>query len=105
MLEELREMVLEIVGEIPYGNVVSYKQLATLAGYPKHARLIGKIMSTAPYGYPCHRVLHSDGSLVGFWPEQIDLLKEEGVTFLPNGKVNMKKHQWREGNGSQKSEK
>ena len=57
MLEELREMVLEIVGEIPYGNVVSYKQLATLAGYPKHARLIGKIMSTAPYGYPCHRVL------------------------------------------------
>lgn len=90
-------LVLEIVKEIPSGKVVSYKQLAQLAGYPKNARLVGRMMREASlFGdYPCHRVVHSDGSLVWFWTEQGALLKSEGVLFLPSGKVNMKSCQWR----------
>lgn len=102
MMEELSYLVLEIVKEIPKGKVASYKQLAIMAGYPKNARMVGKIMSNAEYfgHYPCHRVLHSDGSLVAFWHEQRALLESEGVIFLKNGKVNMKKCQWEANNGN-----
>ncbi len=103
MMEEMSYLVLEIVKEIPKGKVVSYKQLAKMAGYPKNARLVGKIMSNADYfgNYPCYRVLHSDGSLVPFWQEQRVLLEAEGVSFLANGKVNMRKCQWEKENGNQ----
>lgn len=102
MMDELAYLVLEIVKEIPKGKVASYKQLAIMAGYPKNARMVGKIMSNAEYfgHYPCHRVLHSDGSLVAFWHEQRALLESEGVIFLKNGKVNMKKCQWEANNGN-----
>jgi len=103
MEEALTYMILEIVGEIPAGKVASYKQLAIMAGYPKNARLVGKIMSHADYygKYPCHRVVHNDGSLVNFWQEQKNLLLEEGVSFKANGKVDMKSCQWRGINGNQ----
>lgn len=103
MQEALLYMVLEIVREIPQGYVVSYRQLAEMAGYPRQARLVGRILSEATlYGqFPCHRVVHQDGSLVPFWPEQRTLLEAEGICFKPNGKVNMKQCQWRDGNGNQ----
>lgn len=98
MQETLSYLVLEIVKEVPKGKVVSYQQLARMAGYPKNARLVGKIMSHADfYGdYPCHRVVHNDGRLVSSWPEQYHLLESEGVIFHKSGKVNMKECQWRE---------
>ena len=56
MDEDLIFQVLAIVSEIPWGKVASYKQIASLAGRPKNARLVGKILSHASmYGdYPCH---------------------------------------------------
>lgn len=89
--------VLEIVSEIPVGKVASYKQIATLAGREKNARLVGKILShSSLYGkYPCHRVVNSVGRLVPDWYEQKELLVDEGITFQKNGNVNMKKHQWK----------
>lgn len=95
-MDEKIFLFLEIVKEVPKGKVASYKQIATLAGYPQNARLVGKILSNADlYGdYPCHRIVHQDGQLVPFWKEQKDLLKNEDVDFLANGKVDMKKYQW-----------
>ena len=57
-------LALSIVAEIPAGMVASYGQIALLAGFPKRARMVGAVMSRASqYGdYPCHRVVHSDGS-------------------------------------------
>ncbi|MCL2521482.1 MAG: MGMT family protein [Erysipelotrichales bacterium] len=96
MDEELVYLVLETVNEIPAGKVVSYGQLASLCDRPKNARQMGKILGNSAYygDYPCHRVVHSDGSLTAHWPEQKELLQIEGVTFSKNNKVLMKNHRW-----------
>lgn len=90
-------LVLEVVKEIPMGNVASYQQIATLCGRPNHSRLVGKVLSCASfYGdYPCHRVVHADGKLVVGWDGQKELLENEGMSFLESGAVDMKKYQWR----------
>lgn len=92
--EKLIHEVLEIADNIPFGRVVSYGQIAEMIGRPQNARLVGRIMSMADrYGaHPCHRVVNHAGRLVPGWKEQRALLEAEGVTFLPNGNVNMKKH-------------
>lgn len=50
------------------GQVISYGQLAELAGYPKAARLVGRAMASNRLGWfvPCHRVVHADGRIGGF---------------------------------------
>ena len=89
MDEHFIYIVLEIVSEIPKGNVATYKQLAKLAGRERNARQVGKILSASSlYGeYPCHRVVNSAGRTAPNWDEQKDLLIDEGVTFKPNGNV------------------
>lgn len=88
--------VLSVVEEIPVGTVATYGTIATLMGYPKNARLVGRVMGLSSYygKYPCHRVVNHQGRLVPGWLEQKTFLEKEGNTFLPNGCVNLKKHQW-----------
>jgi len=96
MDDEFAFMILEIVSEIPKGKVASYGQIAKLAGFPKNARKVGKVMSNVElFGeYPCHRVVHSDGKLVEGWKMQKKLLEKEGIIFKKNFTVDMKKYQW-----------
>ena len=47
MDEQFIYIVLEIVSEIPRGNVATYKQIAELAGRERNARQVGKILSAA----------------------------------------------------------
>jgi len=53
---------------IPYGTYVSYGDLAKMAGSPKAARAVGRVMATNPIPIviPCHRVVGSDGGLHGY---------------------------------------
>ena len=97
MDEHFIYIVLELVSEIPKGNVATYKQLAKLAGRERNARQVGKILSASSlYGeYPCHRVVNSAGRTAPNWDEQKDLLIDEGVTFKPNGNVDLKACQWK----------
>ncbi len=47
------------------------------------------------YGnYPCHRVVNHAGRPAPFFYEQEARLREEGVAFLPNGNVDLKRYQW-----------
>ena len=88
--------ILSVVDEIPYGKVASYGQIARLIGREKNARLVGRVLHFAEYygQYPCHRVVNHAGRPAPSFPEQESLLREEGVEFLPNGRVNMKLFQW-----------
>lgn len=54
--------------DIPYGETLSYKQLAECAGYPKAARAVGQVMANNRLllVIPCHRVIASNGKLGGF---------------------------------------
>ena len=88
--------ILSAVAEIPAGKVASYGQVARLIGREKNARLVGRVLSLSAYygDYPCHRVVNSAGRLAPHFPEQRMLLEAEGVTFLANSCVDMKKCQW-----------
>jgi methylated-DNA-[protein]-cysteine S-methyltransferase len=57
--------------QIPYGETVSYGELALMAGHPGAARAVGGSMSRCPIApvVPCHRVIHADGSLGGWGSE------------------------------------
>ena len=79
--ELFRHEVINIVGQIPRGRVLTYGQIARLAGYSDEA-------------IPCHRVVNSAGRLAPNWPEQRQLLESEGVLFKPNGNVDLKQAQW-----------
>lgn len=57
--------ILSYLAKIPYGEILSYKELAIRSGYPKGARFIGNVMADNlfPLLLPCHRVVKSDGSI------------------------------------------
>lgn len=97
MDEELIYRVLAITEEIPYGSVATYGQIANLAGRPRNARLVGRIMSMADmYGdFPCHRVVNHSGRVAPYFTEQKSLLEAEGVAFKDEKHVNLSKFQWR----------
>ena len=90
------EDVLNIVSQIPRGRVTTYGQIAALAGWPSHARLVGRTLRYSPRAelLPCHRVVNKEGKTAPGWSRQRFLLEEEGVSFMPNGHVNMEKHLW-----------
>jgi methylated-DNA-[protein]-cysteine S-methyltransferase len=53
---------------IPYGETISYKQLAETIGRPRAVRAVGAANGANPIPIiiPCHRVIGNDGSLTGF---------------------------------------
>jgi methylated-DNA-[protein]-cysteine S-methyltransferase len=54
--------------QVPYGETVSYGELAAMAGHPGAARAAGNAMARCPFSpvVPCHRVIHADGSIGGW---------------------------------------
>lgn len=64
-LTPFQQRVLNHCRAIGYGKTLSYGQLATLAGSPHAARAVGNTMAANrfPLIVPCHRVIHSDGSV------------------------------------------
>ncbi len=54
--------------EIPYGEVRTYKEVAQAIGAPKAVRAVGGANNKNPVSIvvPCHRVIGSNGSLVGY---------------------------------------
>jgi methylated-DNA-[protein]-cysteine S-methyltransferase len=60
--------ILDRLTRVPYGEVTTYKSLAVEAGKPLAARAVGTVMNRNPIPIvlPCHRVVGSNGSLVGY---------------------------------------
>lgn len=56
------------IKDIPYGETKSYKQIAKEIGAPKAVRAIGGAnnQNPIPIIIPCHRVIGSNGSMVGY---------------------------------------
>ncbi|XXE60161.1 MGMT family protein [Pseudomonas sp. R1-18] len=89
------------LAQIPEGRVVSYGQLAELAGLGRAARWVGRALSQLPEGssLPWHRVLGADGRLslpVGSasGDEQRARLRAEGLT-ITNNRVDIRRDGWR----------
>ncbi len=72
---------------IPYGEVISYAQLANRIGKPRAIRAIGAANGSNPIPIviPCHRVIGSDGKLTGYGgglPVKEALLELEGARLF-----------------------
>ena len=93
------EKIYEVVKTIPKGKVMSYGQVAMLAGNPRWSRVVGYALHSNPNPseIPCHRVVMKDGSVsegyaFGGAEAQRKRLEGEGVCFKSNGKVDMKRY-------------
>lgn len=91
--------VYNIVADIPEGYVMTYGQIALVLGCPGSARVVGWAMRAAPagQGIPCHRVVNKKGELApeyvfGSGDCQREILLNEGVTFLKDGRIDMLRH-------------
>ncbi len=91
-----RDDVLNIVSQIPRGRVTTYGIIAAWAGWPSHSRMVGRTLRYSPEAtaLPCHRVVNKEGRTAPGWSRQRVLLEEEGVTFRPNGHVDMQHYRW-----------
>jgi len=88
----------EVVKGIPKGRVVSYGQVAELAGFKGCARQVGYALHKNPdsENIPCHRVVFKDGRMspafaFGGIDVQRRLLEDEGVGFIGD-RVDMKNY-------------
>jgi len=65
---DFNRRVLRELARVPYGEVVTYGELATRAARPRAARAVGTVMNRNPLPIvlPCHRVIGSNGKLVGY---------------------------------------
>ena len=75
--------------QVPNGQVITYGQLACLAGCPGTARAVGNALHNNPYApdVPCHRVVNAKGGLAknfgadGGRETQRKRLLAEGIRF------------------------
>ena len=92
-MTEFKENVINIIRSVPKGKVISYGQVAALAGNYRASRQVSKILknSNDNENIPWYRVINSKGSIS--LPEhmggqiQRGLLESEGVLFKKNGTV------------------
>lgn len=63
-----QKAVWRAIAGVPYGETISYGELARRAGFPEGARAAGAATGRNPIGIvvPCHRIVGSDGSLTGY---------------------------------------
>ena len=86
----------ELLKVIPRGKVTTYASLARAAGSPKAVRAVGNAMhcNSDPDGFPCYKVVKSNGELGGYalgLDEKIKRLKKDGIE-IKNGRIDLKKY-------------
>lgn len=91
-----REAIYLALMSIPAGNVITYGQLATLAGVPGAARLVGTVLCGLPENteLPWHRVINAQGKISlpvdsAAYKKQQQRLQTEGVQMV-NGKISLR---------------
>lgn len=104
MMESIgsHQRIHEVVRSIPPGRVLTYGDVAALAGFPRHARLVGYALHALPEhtAVPWHRVINHRGgiSLGRAWPGgellQRGRLEAEGVEFRADGRISLGRYRW-----------
>jgi methylated-DNA-protein-cysteine methyltransferase-like protein len=101
---EKYQRIYDIVGRIPEGNVATYGQIATLAGYPGQARQVGYALNALPEGMdiPWQRVINAKGQISPranpiYEEIQQQILEAEGICFDEYGRVDLARFRWEPG--------
>ena len=83
-----QKMVWQQLEKIPFGALVSYREIADIIGKPNACRAVGNANGKNPIAIiiPCHRVVGSNGSLTGYggglWRKEWLIKHEQG--YRPN---------------------
>ena len=102
--DEAAVAICAVIRRIPEGWVATYGQVAALAGLPRRARLVGRILQDLGPGtdIPWHRVVNANGA-VSYSPSrnggdalQRRLLEREGVEFDDRDRFNLERFRWPE---------
>ncbi len=95
------QRVYALVALVPEGKVTTYGAIAAALGDPRKAREVGWALQGMPKEVhaPAHRVVNREGRLSGGWAfggleVQRRLLEDEGIAFLPDGRVDLAAHLW-----------
>lgn len=99
-MNELDTILWRIIADVPNGKVTTYGTVARLAGYPSHARYVGRVLKRLPADtqLPWHRIV-SAGGRVAFssgshsYRLQTQRLQAEGV-FICDGKISLAEFGW-----------
>ncbi len=93
-----REKVYKYMAEVPYGRVITYGDIAGLAGQATAARIVGGIAHYGPSELPWHRLVNRFGGLAagfhGGREAQEQLLEAEGITCTNFIVDNFKELRW-----------
>lgn len=98
-MDGFRQRVITIVRNIPAGQVMTYGQVALLAGNPQAARAVGGILRNAPNALdlPWQRVINAQGGIstykIGSGELQRALLEHEGVV-VHDDRVDLTRYRW-----------
>lgn len=103
--DDLTSRIYGVVRRIPKGRVASYGQVASLAGLPQHARLVGYALHRLPIAskVPWHRVVNARGELSlaragrASGIEQRLRLEREGIPVNAAFRVSINRYGWRPG--------
>ncbi|HEX5521528.1 MAG TPA: MGMT family protein [Longimicrobiaceae bacterium] len=95
--------IYDVVRRIPRGRVLTYGDVAALAGLPGHARLVGYALHALPAHstVPWQRVINARGAISmgraypGGELVQRQRLEAEGVAFDANGRTSLERYRWR----------
>lgn len=93
-----RERVEEIVRQIPRGRVMTYGQIAALAGSAYAARIVGGIAHFGDPDLPWQRVVNKKGGLASGYPggraSHAKALEAEGIEVSPDFYVDVQELLW-----------
>lgn len=100
MSETFSDLVKDIIRNIPRGRVITYGLIATIAGNPRGARQVVRILHSCSESddLPWHRVVNRSGAISlkpGHGYElQKSLLKREGVHFNSEDRIDLSRFLW-----------
>ncbi|MDD1781381.1 MGMT family protein [Enterovibrio sp. ZSDZ35] len=88
-----------VLAQIPQGKVTTYGDVAKMAGYPRHARHVGKLLGALPKDsrLPWFRVVNAKGmiSLTGArFTVQREKLLDDGIEVKENGTISLRRFRW-----------
>ena len=90
-MKTFSQKVLGVVKKIKKGEVLTYKEVAHLAGNKRASRAVGNILNkNKDLSIPCYRVIRSDGQIGGYnrgKKNKLIKLSSEGIIFNNRGKI------------------
>lgn len=96
----LTERILAVIKAIPRGQVATYGQVAALAGVPRGARQVARVLHSLSVSerLPWHRVIGVSGRISlpmdGGGAEQRTRLLREKIAVDDSGRLDLRRHRW-----------